>query len=173
LELRLESALVRSLQQHFTASLDECANALDCIGPIHLHGQLGFLQGFSDKRDQFVAYGGAGLTDEECAIAARNIKIVSEPKPNDEAFARARQAISAADRVVFLGFGYARQNVERLRLADCMKLETQVYLCEYGFTAEQDSKLIRPYFSAWRDLRTGTVAEDILAIFRKFPELLL
>jgi hypothetical protein len=104
--------------------------------------------------------------------AARNIKIVHEPNPNDEAFVRTRDAIAAAARGAFLGFGYAERNIERLQLAECMKQPTEVYLCEYGFTVQQEGLLIVPYFSAWNSRAPGTEHEDILQFFRKYPGLL-
>jgi len=163
----LEYALVSSLQQQFTATVDECAKALDCIGPIHLHGQLGFLPGFSADRKGIVSYGSTpgGITDEDWARAARNIRIVHEPTPMDEAFMRARDAISCAEHVAFLGFGYVRQNVERLQLDTCMKHQTVVYLCQYRFSTQQDRAIIRPQFSKWSNLFPGTEEEDIRAFY--------
>ena len=171
----LEYALINSLQQRFMVPWDECAAAMDCIGPIHLHGQLGFLPGTTSNRDEIVAYGSMPekVTDADCIIAARNIRIVHEPKPTDAPFLWARNAISAANRVTFLGFGYAPTNIERLQLPDCMEPNTEVFLCKYGFTPEQDRDLIRPYFKSWPNVAAGAENEDILQFFRKYPMLLL
>jgi hypothetical protein len=172
----LEFALARSLQETFRASEIACAEALDCIGPIHLHGQLGILPSFTDSPHLAVPFGGdaSQITDDNCSTAARAIKIVHEPTPQDEAFMRARSALGAAERVIFLGFGYARTNVERLLLRDCVQKRTEIYLCVTGFRREQQDTDVRCWFGPWEsNLRVGRENEDIVQFFRHFPEALL
>jgi len=172
----IEYALVRSLRERFQLTLEQCALALDRIGPIHLHGQLGFMPGFARTNANIVPYGGnpSGITDDECATAARSIRIIHEPKPTDEAFIRARVAISEAERVVFLGFGFARRNVERLQLHDCMKETVHLYLCTTGFSPEQQRAFVLPSFQPrWRVVSTGDENDDIVRFFRRYPEIFL
>lgn len=174
----LEYALVGALQVQFGASDEDCANALDCIGPLHLHGQLGYLSGFPVPHDSIVHYGSspdeAAPTDSDCLNAARQIRIVHEPNPQEEAFVRARGALASAERIIFLGFGYAPQNVERLQLTTCVNRHAEIFLCVTGFTGEQQMAMIRPYFTPWgHSLRSGAEQDDIVAFFRRFPEALL
>jgi len=171
-----EFAFARSLEETFRASERDCASALDCIGPIHLHGQLGILPSFTDSPDLVVPFGGDAeqLTDDNCLAATRAIRIVHEPTPQDDAFMRARDALGAAERVIFLGFSYAKTNVERLLLHDCVHKTAEVYLCVKGFRPEEQVAQVRCYFGPWgRDLKMGGEDEDILQFFRHFPEALL
>jgi len=55
----IEYALVRALQERFGGTFENCAAALDSIGPIHLHGQLGFLPGFTARAEDIAQYGSA------------------------------------------------------------------------------------------------------------------
>jgi hypothetical protein len=175
----LEYSLVRALQTRFPAPLDKCAAALSSIGPIHLHGSLGLLPEFAPPGQPFVTsvpYGGdvPDITPRNCEDAARAIRIIHEAQPQDEAFVRARTALSTADRILFLGFGYARQNVERLQLPSCANKNAAMYLCATGFTPEQQGALVRPFFGPWaRNLLVGKEDEDIVRFFRRFPEVLL
>jgi hypothetical protein len=168
-ERSLEQAIFRALITKFPdATREQCRTAMDCIGPIHLHGQLGSLKQ--------VPFGGGdeGPTDSDFATAAGAIKIVHEPTPNDEGFMRARDAIGSAERVIFLGFGYARSNIERLQLHNCLSKNADVYLCTTGFSPQQLITHVRPHFNTWvRDARIGAGDEDIVAFFRRFPEALL
>jgi len=173
----LEYRLMGALAQRFKLSVDQCAPLLKRVGPIHLHGQLGYLPGFKAGKKDIVAYGSmppesGGITNEDCLVAARNIRIVNEPKPDDDAFVRARKAIQGAERVAFLGFGYARQNIERLQLANCMEPNIRLYLCAKGYTTEQAQKLIEPVFHYWNPRMIGLESEDIVKFLRHFPDLL-
>jgi hypothetical protein len=172
----VEFALTRALQETFDAPPAECAQALDCIGPIHLHGQLGTLPQFPSAGDSVIPFGGMGngVDEGDCLTAARGIKIIHEPEPTDEAFVRARDAIASAVRVIFLGFGYSARNVARLQLQKCMDRGVQLYLCTSGFSTQQVVAHVRPLFSDWGPrLQHGTENQDIVQFFRAFPEALL
>jgi hypothetical protein len=169
-----EYRLIESLRERFRRSEQDCAQALDCIGPIHLHGQLGFLPGFGESVLRTVAFGSSPAEfATDCLRAATSIQIVHEANPLGDAFARAQSAIAAAERVIFLGFGYAKTNVERLRLPDCMKPTTKLYLCVKGYTLEELNTHILPRLNKWPIGGMGRGAEDIVQFFRRFPEALL
>lgn len=172
----IEYAIIRSLQERFSLPAQECAKALDCVGPIHLHGMLGRLPDLPGDDATAVPYGGDmdRITDSNCLIAASGIRIVHEPNPQDEPFVRARDAISNAGRLIVLGFGYARSNVERLKLHECLSKDAEVYLCATGFTPPQQLSHIRCHFGPWsQSLRIGSEVHDIVNFFRQFPEALL
>jgi hypothetical protein len=171
----VEYALIGALEARFKRSRSECAEALASIGPIHLHGSLGVLPEFSTPGQASVLYGGDSqeVTPVNCLNAAAGIRIIHEAHPNDEAFARARDALSTAKRVVFLGFGYANQNIERLQLQTCLNPATQIYLCVTGFTPHQQLALVRPHFSGFRVVSMGEEKQDIVHFFRRFPEVLI
>jgi hypothetical protein len=172
----LEYSLIRALQTKFRRPTTDCAKALDSIGPIHVHGCLGLLPELAEQGQPSVPYGGdvPNITARNCTDAGRAIRIIHEAKPQDEAFIRARDALSSAERIVFLGFGYARQNVERLQLHTCASKEATIYLCTAGFTPQQQNALVRPFFGPWiQRLQTGLEDEDIAKFLRRFPEIFL
>jgi hypothetical protein len=119
----LDNFLVTALSAKFRdKTREQCAEVLDCIGPFHLHGQLGALPDFPASALRHVPYGGDtdALTDSNVAEAASGIVIIDEPGPHSENFIRLRDALSKAERVVFLGFGFGATNVGRLRFQDCL-----------------------------------------------------
>jgi hypothetical protein len=173
----LEHALYQGITVKFPgAPAQQYREALDCMGPIHLHGQLGLLpELYAPNTRGKVAYGGAsgsGPTESDCVTATQAIRIVHEPTPQDEAFLRARDAIGSAKRVIFLGFGYAKNNVDRLLLKDCLSKQAEVFLCVTGFTEAQQNMIIRPLFDGW-SLTMGRGEYDIVEFFRHLPHALL
>jgi hypothetical protein len=76
---------------------------------------------------------------------------------------------------MFLGFGYAGGNIERLQLQACLQKNTEIYLWVTGFTDPDMSAFIRSYFNQWLtgNVRWGTTTEDIVALFRRMHESLL
>lgn len=174
-ERSLEYALVMALQVKFGAPLDECAAVVRDWGFIHLHGQLGCLSEFPEPGMAVVPYGGTpeGITNADVHSAARAIRIVHQPVPTDPPFVFARDAISASRRVLFLGFGYGKQNVERLDLKACMQPDTRVYMCVCGLTASQQGALIQRHFSPWeRYLVMGIESHDVTEYLRHHAEAL-
>jgi hypothetical protein len=137
----LDNFLVDALSAKYRKhSREECANALDCIGPWHVHGQLGTLPERPAIGIAPVPYGGDAnaLTDSNVAEAAAGIKIMDEAHPNNDVLMLARDAISKADRLVFLGFGFNGTNVRRLRLHECLRNETAVFASAKGPARLQD-----------------------------------
>jgi hypothetical protein len=170
----LEHALFEAITVKFPGSTpDQCREAMDCIGPIHLHGQLGPLPELAGASGT-VPYGGGGAsgpTDKDCMIATQAIQIVHEPTPQSEPFIRARAAIAWADRIIFLGFGYSKTNVDRLLLKDCLRKEANVFLCVLGFTEAQQLQTLKPLFDGW-NVTMGREEYDIVEFFRHNPHAL-
>jgi len=172
----LERLLYDGIKVKFPGgSAEQYRQAMDCMGPIHLHGQLGLLPELSETEQGTVPFGGSGLTEPtpiDCDFATRAIKIVHEPKPTDDAFMRARDAIGSAKRIIFLGFAYAKNNVDRLLLKTCLSQQAEVFLCVTGFTEAQQNMIIRPLFDGW-GLAMGREEYDIVGFFRHLPHALL
>jgi hypothetical protein len=168
----LEAFFINALAAKYRRkSREECAKALDCVGPWHLHGQLGGLPELPIPGAEPVEYGGSpeGLTDSDIASAAKAIQIVDEPHPHGEPFARARDAISTADRLVFLGFSFGVVNVGRLRLADCLRHETETWATAMG------PPRLRNAASAavpGHIMNSGESNEDVLAFLQRYYQLL-
>jgi hypothetical protein len=170
----LEYFLISALCARFQKSPFECAAALDCIGPIHLHGQLGPLPELLPNAPGHVPYGcaGEGVTNANVQIAAQAIKIISEARPNDDGFLRARDALASAKKAIFLGFGYSQTNVDRLSLSTCLDTSTPIYACTTGFTNAQVSFRITPLFREWGVRMFGQENMDIVQYLRHYPDAL-
>lgn len=83
---------------------------------IHVYGKLGELPyvGGPGVRPYSPSEGSKNASE---ALAAKDsIKIVSEGVEGDPEFGRAKQLLSEAEVICFLGFGYLKKNVERLGL---------------------------------------------------------
>jgi hypothetical protein len=138
----LDDFLWRALTQAFPlASGVEIAQALDCIGPFHLHGRLGRLCAESPGGEEIIPYGGdlstGNVTSSDAKAAADQIKLISETTALDEFFMRARDAIASADCVVFLGFAFHPDNLGKFQLQNCLRASTQVFASAYRLTQQQ------------------------------------
>jgi hypothetical protein len=136
---------------------------------IHLHGQLGFLPEVGGD-GPVVRYGGSsdGITDADVLEASRSIKIVSEPHPDEPQFLEARRAIGEADRIVFLGFGFAPRNVERLHLG-VIKPGAAIFACATGFSENRMKMFIRRPLETWAGRVIGGEREDAFEFLRQHP----
>jgi hypothetical protein len=142
---------------------------------IHLHGQLGFLPEVGGEGGMRVPYGGsaAGITDGDVLEAKGHMKIVSEPHPDEPQFIKAREALSQAERVVFLGFGFAPRNLERLQLETCLKETAAIYACAKGFSSNGKAIYIqRPLQQRWRNRTVGEERDDAREFLRLWPDAL-
>jgi len=90
----------------------ECWRQFQAIPIIHLHGELGVYDPL--KETESLPYGSAANVDS-VKQAAAGIRIIHEVKA-DKRFEQANVAIDEAEVVCFLGFGYAPENMSRLKL---------------------------------------------------------
>jgi hypothetical protein len=83
---------------------------------LHVHGRLGYLD--SDGVEDFVRrYGGESVTPEQILKSAAGIRVMPELSDDYGYDMRcAQQVIANAKKVLFLGFSYNPQNLERLRV---------------------------------------------------------
>lgn len=104
--------ILRALQSRFRWDI---ATALDCLrrlSVVHVHGSLG---GSPSDGAVFREYG-AVRSSVELDQCISSIRIVHEVDPSTPEWVKARSLLSMASHVVFLGFGFAKQNVDRLAL---------------------------------------------------------
>jgi hypothetical protein len=96
---------------------------------VHVYGQMGALNYASDT-------GRAYHPNVDLEIVRRfapEIKIGHEDVGESEALRRARDLISHAEVVCFLGFGYHPRNIERLGVAGVAE-DALIYGSTYGMT---------------------------------------
>ena len=103
----LDDFLVNGLINDFDADRTQCERALYDLGPIHLHGVIP-----------------SGVTldtirAEDLGECADSLHVVGDREVDmDPNFTRARERIVKSEQICFLGFGYDKRNVERLRIYD-------------------------------------------------------
>lgn len=125
------------------------------VTPLHLHGDLGSLNdvGFGD-----------GMSDECLVSAGTNIKIpTAEEVSTSMQFKKAREMIEKAQRIIFLGFGYDRDNVSNLGLLpprdDLVRIGTGMNI------VGQERQDVHDLFEGKIEL--GVESENILAFLRR------
>jgi hypothetical protein len=131
----LEHYLLNSLVYLHGKDRDECAKALEKIPIVHVYGQLGEhpypKEGSQQYRPDQVQH------FRYVETAADGIKLYHEEA--DEASARARELLTGAQRICFLGFSYNQFNVARLKLHQPFDLRTLVMGTARGLEGEEVS----------------------------------
>lgn len=154
--------LFLALKNSYGLNDGDTVSLLSRIPIIHVHGQLGGMPWDALGRPYEPA-----LTPETVQQAAADIRIIHESPEVDPEFGKARDLLSAAQRICFLGFGYHEENIRRLQLND---LEGSVELLGSAYDmrqAEQDrvKKIIR------RRIKLGDPEFDALGLLRAYPVL--
>ena len=118
----LEHYLLNSLMNLHGKTRDECATALEKIPIVHVYGQLGETpypkQGSQQYRPDEVNH------FRYVQTAADGIKLYHEDA--EAASTRARELLSSAKRICFLGFSYNSFNVARLKVSESLDQSTTV-----------------------------------------------
>lgn len=110
----LEYYLFHVMQNSLRLRDDVVAQAIARIPIIHVYGQLGqphFWGKADSSRNYSPPYDKKSLEN-----AIEGIKVIDERADDSNEFQEARKAIQWADRVCFLGFGFDRDNLRRLRM---------------------------------------------------------
>jgi hypothetical protein len=141
---------------------EECWKKYKSIPIIHLHGELGVYEPLNPKS---LGYG-SQVTVNTIRQAAAGIRIIHEVQA-DERFERAQDALNEAEVVCFLGFGYAAENMARLKWNernDTSKWKT-VFGTVFNLTvAEQQRLKLGQYFNVPQEIPSGW---DILDFLRQ------
>jgi len=122
-ERSLEHYLYRSLKPYYNGGItdEDYGNALRQIRFLHIYGSLGPLSWQSGAG--VVPYAARGYG--HILNAVRGIKVLHEGVEDDvqQNFQTAQDWLQWADRILFFGFGFHRDNVERLGLNDCSRID--------------------------------------------------
>jgi hypothetical protein len=117
----IETFFYETLKNSFGKNDAEVASVINNLKIIHLHGQLGYLPWQNAEETKKRAFGQGGKVYNELIddinIGASEIKIIHEANPDSNEFIEAREILNKANSILFLGFGYAPQNIERLHLS--------------------------------------------------------
>jgi hypothetical protein len=124
--VKLRRAAVPDLTRDAAVKLRRAA-----VPVIHLHGELRGTPRASQPPDKL----SAGVIRK----TADQISIVHDPlAAHNERFERAREVISKAEVVCFLGFAFHASNVRRLQLSESLPTHIPVYGSTFGLLAGQE-----------------------------------
>jgi hypothetical protein len=159
-----EHFLFLALRASFGLTDDEGKALLQKVPLVHVHGQLGALDYISPEGRPYRS----DPTPTIIRRYAREIRIVYEAVPDDPQFRQAHDWLSNAEVVCFLGFGYLKSNIERLRI-DVVPTERYVFGSAFGLTTvEVDA--IKLMIGAHRDrLYFGRASERDVEFLRNVP----
>jgi hypothetical protein len=139
----------RSLEHYFCEALcsrhnkqpAEVAKKLADLRVIHIYGHVGPLDwqcsgGRKYHRD---------ITAPEVREAVKGIRIISEGRDDSEELCEARDLLTAADRVFFLGMAYHKENMRRLGFKTGFKYRGSVTGSGVGLTHQEREYLRDQY----------------------------
>jgi hypothetical protein len=114
----VEHFFMTSLQNSYRREIKDCLPVLNAIPIIHLHGSLGPLpwqEPDGPNRPYHFMY-----NNDLLDVARQHIKIIHEDIDDvrDDDFNRAIKLLNEAEQILFLGFGYNKLNLERLKIKD-------------------------------------------------------
>lgn len=117
----LEHYLHIALVNGYGKKAEKCAKQLRQIKILHVYGSLGKLDWQTSKCDKRVPYDSdktsAPHEQKKYLERARNgISIFHQTKQDDAKFEEAFDLLKDAQRIYFLGFGYHKTNLQRLRI---------------------------------------------------------
>ena len=111
----VETFLFTALKYTYHRADEECIEVLNKLPIVHLHGSLGPLPW---QRPAWSSPYSPEPTPEKIKVGVKSIKIIhAQPTDRDNEFRQARELLKNADRVLFMGFGYDKTNLERLDLS--------------------------------------------------------
>ena len=134
----LEHFLYESLLNSFNAIPSEkIKEQLKKVTIIHVFGQVAGLdwQELKSKIDYRL-----DIKSINVPLLAQDLRIIYEGGENP-AIDEARELIEKADRIFFLGFGYARENLEILNIPTLVRHEHKVYGTALDYTKREISRV--------------------------------
>ncbi len=160
----LEQYLLTAIQNDYGKTEKEAADVLKSIPMTHLHGNLGDLPALKEKNSREYTQ---NCTPEILQLCIDSIKIIHEGIEADLQFSQAHRQLSEAEIVCFLGFGYDKINLDRLKINEIFNGDPKIFCSSYGLTNSE-----RMYISNY--IKGNTLIDygynegnDILSFLRK------
>jgi hypothetical protein len=113
---------------------------------VHVYGQIAPVKLYDNSQEQLpiysLAYGRdiAHLSVVDFLSDMRYLYVVREDRANAQ-LEKARMAISEAERIFFLGFAYAKENLEAIGLPDVLKRHHRVYGTARGWITTEINRV--------------------------------
>jgi hypothetical protein len=143
----LEYFLYESLRNSFTqvpeAQVVECLKSLKIL---HIYGQITPLK-WQDSNEG-VDYR-PPISESLLYSASQNIRTIYEEKQNQQ-LTEAQDVLSQAEQILFLGFGYAPENMEVLGLHGVIPPSCQVYGTAFGMMDKEIADILHTIRSGRR-----------------------
>ncbi|MFC1481100.1 SIR2 family protein [Candidatus Neomarinimicrobiota bacterium] len=137
LEYYLHRALTSSFPDEYSEQLIEQLNTIDFF---HVHGSLGALGWQNNTQEPPIHYATEIVDARKLLAEADRIKVVSETELNED-IQRARAALSEAEQIFFLGFGFAPENMDILDIPETIASRTQIYGTALGLTKREQGNI--------------------------------
>lgn len=155
----LEHFLYESIVHSFASVQREyLKEQLNKLGFIHIFGYLSGLewQDISGKLEY-----GSNINLINIPRVVENLSIIYEEKENPK-LEEAHDLIQNAKRIFFLGFGYAKENLEALKINQLLSDEQNIYGTALGFTSREIQEVQNIFLEAIRSKGiSGTARSDI------------
>ena len=125
-----EQCMLNYIKSDYDKTFQEAESILSLIPIIHLHGKLGELS--PSDRKNYKSYS-QEFSIKDINTCIRNIKIIHEDVPKDDVqFNTAIDLISKADIIWFLGFGFHKANLKRLRIPEILPSGKEILATTLG-----------------------------------------
>ncbi len=174
----LEFFLLQSLANSFQAAHED--EIIAEVNKIDIHHVYGRLPDLTHESDNGLPYALARTAEHKLSYSsfienAERIKVIYD-RQNGE-YEDVLSKISEAKRVFFLGFGFAEENIERLKLDEIISYKQQIYGTAYGLFDSEISGIRRTlqtnYQPMQRNVHTNTNKmtvenTDCLTLLRKY-----
>jgi hypothetical protein len=123
----LEHFLFRSLHSFENATRESVREQIDQITISHVYGKVSPLEWQDNDGSKVLKYGAddSGSYDKLPGMI-QNLYVVRDERMNPE-IEKAREEIREAERIFFLGFGYADENLAALGIPDSLKAGQFIY----------------------------------------------
>ncbi|MBI4063988.1 MAG: hypothetical protein HY401_06760 [Elusimicrobia bacterium] len=165
----------RSLEEFFMKSAkytypnvseQQCAEVLNQLRIVHVYGQAGFLPWQTMKYgDPKRLYYGSGHW-KEAAESAKAIKILSEFSSGSPEFELATDHINRANIVLFLGFGYHKENMQRIKPSKLGgKFVAGTYFAKHSIPEKFTKGTLNGFgedIKITRDVDSGTFLQEVV-----------
>lgn len=162
-----EYALFLAIKYSYGLNDEECEHYIQTIPIIHIYGQLGkpFWRSKAGRPYK------PDLTPEHAGKCAKSIKVLHEGEQNSPELQDAQEALSNAQVICCLGFGYHSENINRLRLPNHLNgTNAKAYFSMFGFKEQQRERILDRLYPKGRPLSitytAGKENQDVLTFLQ-------
>jgi hypothetical protein len=176
----VEQYLSQALQRVYHLEPDAARNVVETITILRPYGSLGRLPVQAHYPGPSEVAFGADPEEVDCWSVSQNIKTYSEQVEDTQLTSKIDEAMSSAEQLVFLGFGFHPQNMQIISVSRPTKMP-QVYASGVGIFAQEHDELRRRIielypappgeFLDWRkdlvNIEVGAKASETLWMHRR------